>query len=166
MPLIFGVYSDRITSYINNLHPLKEKPLYCLIEGIIDACIPLWNFTLAPVQPSGTFYHQLRIEYFKVEYPPKISESQSILKAPSADTMDVDPISDESMGVDSSLDESTSDDGDEDYGSEGSDPWGIYDSKVPAMQPEPADFFSSSRPPRSSISGRSTEKGDFKSLSS
>ncbi|PPR02043.1 hypothetical protein CVT24_011203 [Panaeolus cyanescens] len=40
---------SRITSYINNLHP-REKHLYELVEQIIDASIPLWGLTLAPLQ--------------------------------------------------------------------------------------------------------------------
>ena len=36
----------RITSYINNLHPVKYKGLYGLIERVIDAAIPLWNISL------------------------------------------------------------------------------------------------------------------------
>ena len=40
----------RITSYINNLHPLKYKGLYQLLERVIDAAIPLWNLTLGPLE--------------------------------------------------------------------------------------------------------------------
>ncbi|KAF9040864.1 hypothetical protein BJ165DRAFT_1613435 [Panaeolus papilionaceus] len=39
----------KVTSYINNLHPVTHKPLYGLIEKVIDACIPLWNSTLSLV---------------------------------------------------------------------------------------------------------------------
>ena len=39
----------RITSYINNLHPAKHKPLYEVIEHIIKIAIPLWNQTLTPL---------------------------------------------------------------------------------------------------------------------
>jgi hypothetical protein len=37
---------NRFTSYINNLHPIKYRPLYSIIEQIIDKAIPLWNMTL------------------------------------------------------------------------------------------------------------------------
>ncbi|KAK1765337.1 hypothetical protein QBC33DRAFT_545162 [Phialemonium atrogriseum] len=37
----------RITSYINNLHPDKHKPLYGTIEKLIGLSIPLWNDVLA-----------------------------------------------------------------------------------------------------------------------
>ncbi|KAG4434610.1 hypothetical protein IFR05_009903 [Cadophora sp. M221] len=33
----------RITSYINNLHPTRSKPLYKTIERIIASSIPLWS---------------------------------------------------------------------------------------------------------------------------
>lgn len=59
----------RIESYINNLHPHKEKRLYELIEKIIDASIPLWNATLAPLS-DGSFDRKQRIEYLVVEYDP------------------------------------------------------------------------------------------------
>ena len=38
--------ASRITSYINNFHPLKYKNLYRLVEQVINAAIPLWNMTL------------------------------------------------------------------------------------------------------------------------
>ena len=57
----------RITSYINNLHPKKERGLYQLIERLIDAAIPLWNVALAPLGDES-FNHQLRIKYTAVEY--------------------------------------------------------------------------------------------------
>ena len=57
----------RITSYINNLHPKNERDLYLLIERLVDAAIPLWNVTLAPLTDKA-FYHQRRIDYKKVEY--------------------------------------------------------------------------------------------------
>ncbi len=57
----------RITSYINNLHPKKEGDLYVLIERLIDAAIPLWNVTLAPLTDNA-FCHQRRIDCSEVEY--------------------------------------------------------------------------------------------------
>ncbi|KAK3292032.1 uncharacterized protein B0H64DRAFT_377587 [Chaetomium fimeti] len=38
--------SARITSYINNLHPVQHKSLYCTLERIVAATIPLWEDTL------------------------------------------------------------------------------------------------------------------------
>ena len=52
---------NRITSYINNLHPLN-KVLYRLIERVIDAAIPLWNLTLGPLE-SCDWSSYLRVHY-------------------------------------------------------------------------------------------------------
>ena len=51
------------------MHPKKERGLYELIERLIDAAIPLWNVTLAPLADES-FNHQLRINYTAVEYDP------------------------------------------------------------------------------------------------
>lgn len=48
-------FCSRITTYINNLHPQKEKVLYDLIAKLIDASIPLWDLTLAPVAQRFNF---------------------------------------------------------------------------------------------------------------
>jgi hypothetical protein len=56
-----------ITSYINNLHPEKNKDLYGVVEQIIAKAIPLWNMTLTPVK-SGSRY--CRIQYTACEYDP------------------------------------------------------------------------------------------------
>ena len=42
-----------ITSYINNLHPVKFSSLYNVIEACIAKSIPLWNRTLSSIQGSG-----------------------------------------------------------------------------------------------------------------
>ena len=51
----------RIASYINNLHPGENRPLYDVIEKILSRSIPLWNASL-------TEYREQRINYTKVEY--------------------------------------------------------------------------------------------------
>ncbi|OMP86937.1 hypothetical protein BK809_0000613 [Diplodia seriata] len=33
----------RIISYINNLHPIRQRALYPLIEQVMDAAVPLWE---------------------------------------------------------------------------------------------------------------------------
>ncbi|KAJ5141692.1 hypothetical protein N7476_004450 [Penicillium atrosanguineum] len=43
----------RITSYINNVHPIEHKGLYGVVEKIIDRAIPLWNKSLAPPSQMG-----------------------------------------------------------------------------------------------------------------
>lgn len=57
---------DRITSYINNLHPQKHKDLYGIIEDIISCAIPLWNASLSPLR--NNHHATLRIPYTEVEY--------------------------------------------------------------------------------------------------
>ncbi|KIM39109.1 hypothetical protein M413DRAFT_447453 [Hebeloma cylindrosporum] len=59
----------KITSYINNLHPAQEKPLYDLVAKLITSSIPLWNLSLAPLADPG-FRHGHRIEYGSAEYDP------------------------------------------------------------------------------------------------
>ncbi|KAJ4289335.1 hypothetical protein N0V88_007086 [Collariella sp. IMI 366227] len=39
--------SAKITSYINNLHPVEHKALYSTLERIVSATIPLWDDTLS-----------------------------------------------------------------------------------------------------------------------
>ena len=56
------IFISRITSYINNLHPVKYKTLYRLIERVIDAAIPLWNISLGPLEFCD-WSNYLRIQY-------------------------------------------------------------------------------------------------------
>jgi Protein of unknown function (DUF4246) len=58
----------RITSYINNLHPQKEKSLYEIISQLITASIPLWELTLAPLLKGNKFSRGKRIAYTQVHY--------------------------------------------------------------------------------------------------
>ena len=51
----------RIASYINNLHPSENRPLYDVIENILSRTIPLWNASL-------TGYDKQRINYTEVKY--------------------------------------------------------------------------------------------------
>lgn len=63
--------SAKFTSYINNLHPLKYKNLYSIIEKIIDRAIPLWNMTLFPLQGKlHGKYRLCRIPYSTQEFEP------------------------------------------------------------------------------------------------
>jgi len=52
---------SRITSYVNNLHPVHQKTLYGLLEEIVTAAIPLWELSLAPSDDSQTI--DTRITY-------------------------------------------------------------------------------------------------------
>lgn len=67
--LILTAAGLRITSYINNLHPQKEKPLYRLVEKLISSSIPLWNMSLAHFR-DDTFRHTERINYNYAKYDP------------------------------------------------------------------------------------------------
>lgn len=58
----------KITTYINNLHPVRHQKLYGVVEQVITAAIPLWELTLAPLIPD--FSHTPRIEYTDVVYDP------------------------------------------------------------------------------------------------
>ncbi|KAJ5812713.1 hypothetical protein N7447_009736 [Penicillium robsamsonii] len=51
-----------ITSYINNVHPIKHRGLYDVVEKLITRTIPLWDQTLS----RGSDHH--RISYEEVEY--------------------------------------------------------------------------------------------------
>nr|WDW19276.1 DUF4246 [Penicillium meliponae] len=52
----------RIISYINNLHPKEYRPLYGVIEKILDCVIPLWSQSLSIDARAN------RIEWDTVEY--------------------------------------------------------------------------------------------------
>lgn len=54
----------RISSYINNVHPVKNRALYEVVEKIIAQAIPLWNKSLTVPRLD----HGERIEYTSVEY--------------------------------------------------------------------------------------------------
>lgn len=62
-------HRHRVISYINNLHPVHDKYLYPFVEEIITAAIPLWERTLAPLNPerNGALL-ETRIPYTDVEY--------------------------------------------------------------------------------------------------
>ncbi|KAJ5787075.1 hypothetical protein N7457_002065 [Penicillium paradoxum] len=67
-----------IATYINNLHPIKHRNIYKLIEQAFNAIIPQWNATLTPLKDM--LHSRARIEYHKVEYYPVPKEVTS--KAP------------------------------------------------------------------------------------
>ena len=58
---------SRITSYINNLHPGENQPLYGVIEKIIAKAIVLWNHTLDPLK-GGYGKSPARIPFDYAEY--------------------------------------------------------------------------------------------------
>jgi len=59
---------SRIASYINNLHPIHDQGLDHLIEQVISAAIPLWERTLALINPARREAVGMRIPYDRVLY--------------------------------------------------------------------------------------------------
>ena len=57
----------RITSYINNLHPVHDSQLYSMMEEILTATIPLWERTISPIRRYA-HRHGVRIPYDEVTY--------------------------------------------------------------------------------------------------
>lgn len=57
-----------IVTYINNLHPVKHRSIYKLIEKSFNCVIPQWNATLTPLKDM--LHSRARIEYCKAEYYP------------------------------------------------------------------------------------------------
>ncbi|KAJ6093378.1 Protein of unknown function DUF4246 [Penicillium sp. IBT 16267x] len=61
-----------IATYINNLHPVKHRNIYKLIEEAFNCIIPQWNMTLTPLRDM--LHSRARIEYTKAEYYPADKE--------------------------------------------------------------------------------------------
>ncbi|KAJ5143732.1 Protein of unknown function DUF4246 [Penicillium bovifimosum] len=57
-----------IASYINNLHPVKHRNVYKVIEEAFNCVVPQWNATLTPLKDM--LHSRARIEYAKAEYYP------------------------------------------------------------------------------------------------
>ncbi|KAF7970375.1 hypothetical protein HWV62_24227 [Athelia sp. TMB] len=57
----------KITSYINNLHPASNKPLYESIERILEKAIVMWNHTLDPLK-DGRSRAPARIPFYGPQY--------------------------------------------------------------------------------------------------
>lgn len=60
----------RITSYINNVHPVEHRVLYGVVEELVARTIPLWNKSLT----LPTSDHGDRIEYSTVHYLDHVPE--------------------------------------------------------------------------------------------
>ncbi|KAH8816634.1 hypothetical protein F5884DRAFT_665993 [Xylogone sp. PMI_703] len=98
----------KIVSYINNLRPFKHKELYRLIENIIDLAIPLWNFTLGPVDKDNVGRLDQRICYRAVEY---IEYREISRNQPQSTTTVSDQNPEDSEDQDSESDSDASDEG-------------------------------------------------------
>lgn len=55
-----------IASYINNVHPIKNRDVYRIVERALEKIIPMWNMTLTPLKDM--LHSRSRIEYSRVEY--------------------------------------------------------------------------------------------------
>jgi len=123
---------NRITSYINNLHPTQEKPLYEIVAKLITSSIPLWNLSLAPLA-DPKFQHGQRIKY-TCKYDPDPENG------PETDGPQQEPDEDE-----------------EDYW-ERRDEW--YEATRKVVLPEPSESFSPLRePPKFDLKSRYAERG-------
>lgn len=74
------------------------------MEQLIDACIPLWDLTLAPLRPPH-FHHSLRIDFDRVVYSREIETRQATDK-----TSDVGDEDDSHEAEDNDSDDSESSD--------------------------------------------------------
>lgn len=64
-----------IVTYINNLHPVKHRNIYNLIEDAFNCLIPQWNMTMTPLKDM--LHSRSRIEYHKAQYYPIPKEVES-----------------------------------------------------------------------------------------
>ncbi|KAL1618746.1 hypothetical protein SLS56_010437 [Neofusicoccum ribis] len=58
----------KIESYINNLHPIKHKALYPLVEQVLDAAVPLWDEVLGFVGTNPFSDEYKRIDSKDADY--------------------------------------------------------------------------------------------------
>ncbi|KAJ5648545.1 hypothetical protein N7490_004917 [Penicillium lividum] len=61
-----------IASYINNLHPVRHRNIYNIIEAAFNCMIPQWNMTMTPLKDM--LHSRARIEYSKAVYYPVSKE--------------------------------------------------------------------------------------------
>ena len=69
-----------ITSYVNNLHPVKYHDIYGLIEDVFNMVIPQLNATLTPLKDM--LHSRARITYKKAEYYPVPKEVEEQMPQP------------------------------------------------------------------------------------
>jgi hypothetical protein len=61
--------SAYFATYINNIHPSRDKTLYKVLEKLLDKIIPMWNMTLSPIK--SPLHPRARIELQEVQYVEK-----------------------------------------------------------------------------------------------
>jgi hypothetical protein len=62
-----------IATYINNLHPVKHRNIYGIIEKAFNCLVPQFNMTITPLKDM--LHSRARIEYHKAEYYPVPKET-------------------------------------------------------------------------------------------
>ena len=62
-----------IATYINNLHPVRHRTVYMVVEDVFNCLIPQWNMTMTPLKDM--LHSRSRIEYHKAEYDPVSKET-------------------------------------------------------------------------------------------
>ncbi|KAJ5676107.1 hypothetical protein N7462_009004 [Penicillium macrosclerotiorum] len=55
-----------VATYINNLHPVKHRNIYKLIEDVFNCIVKQWDMTITPLKDM--LHSRARIEYHQVEY--------------------------------------------------------------------------------------------------
>lgn len=71
LPSDFELGNDdrwHIVSYINNLHPVKHRNIYKVIEDAFNCMVPQFNMTMTPLKDM--LHSRARIEYHKAQYHP------------------------------------------------------------------------------------------------
>uniref|UniRef100_A0A093UQ58 Histone H2B n=1 Tax=Talaromyces marneffei PM1 TaxID=1077442 RepID=A0A093UQ58_TALMA len=61
--------SSYFASYINNIHPSRDKTLYTVLEKLLDKIIPMWDLTLTPIK--SPIHPRARVELQEVRYVEK-----------------------------------------------------------------------------------------------
>jgi hypothetical protein len=61
--------SAYFASYINNIHPTRDRPLYGILEKLLDKIIPMFDMTLTPIK--SPLHPRARIELQEVQYVEK-----------------------------------------------------------------------------------------------
>ncbi|EDP55589.1 hypothetical protein V8F44DRAFT_485829 [Aspergillus fumigatus] len=77
-----------IISYINNLHPVRHRNIYKLIEDVFNMTIPQWNASLTPLKDM--LHSRARLECKKAQYHPIAKEVEEQSPQPKPSEAEVD----------------------------------------------------------------------------
>ncbi|KAJ7226606.1 hypothetical protein C8J57DRAFT_1389174 [Mycena rebaudengoi] len=66
----------KVASYVNNLHPVKHRTLYPLLEQVMSAAVPLWDEVLGFVgsDPDIKNYRRMPVDQANYEYDKNVRE--------------------------------------------------------------------------------------------